>query len=142
MWSIYWRSLIGIVLAIGLSSFLHQHLGILELIANPNYHPAIFWCSTSLIFSVVSLFQSNGLVYIFWGKKLRYTKNYWCSLNLIIISFFLVLAFLSIVIHYSFNEVFWSHYKLFAQPVILLLCPLLFGNLLKCITKHNNFLIR
>ncbi|QBY04222.1 hypothetical protein E2K93_07400 [Thalassotalea sp. HSM 43] len=137
MWSIYWRSLLGVVLVIGLTSFLYRHLSVLELIVNPNYHPAIFWCLTSLIFSVASLFERNGLAYVFWGKKLQYTKHYWRSLNLITIVFFLAFAVLSIVIHYSFNEVFWSYYKLFAQPVLLLLCPLLFGSLLKYISKHN-----
>lgn len=130
MWAIYWRSVSAIVLVIVLLSYCYQQFGVLSLASNSNYYPSLFWCLTALFFCAVTVFHRNGLIYLFWGKKLAYNRSIWRYLNIGTILFFIGLAILSLVVYATTSIEIWAKYKLYAQPVIIIIWPWLLGNYL------------
>ncbi|WP_371379348.1 septation protein IspZ [Thalassotalea aquiviva] len=130
MWAIYWRSIFAIVLVILILSYCHQQFGILNLASNSSYYPSLFWCLSALLFCLITVIQRKGLIYLFWGKRLAFNNSIWRILNIGTILFFIGLAILSLVIYASLSNELWSKYKLYVQPVAIIIWPLLLGNYL------------
>jgi len=131
MWAIYWRSVSAIVLVIIFLSYCQQQFGILNLTNNSSYLPSLFWCLATLLFCVITVFQRKGLIYLLWGKRLAFCSSIWRNINFSTILFFIGLAILSLVVHATLSIELWSSYKLYAQPLAIIIWPLLLGNYLQ-----------
>lgn len=127
MWAIYWRSISAIVLVIIFLSYCHQQFGILNLAGNSGYYPSLFWCLTALLFCAITLIQGKGLIYLLWGKRLPFDSSFWRNLNTSTIAFFIGLAILSLVVYSTRSIELWAKYKLYLQPLAIIIWPLLLG---------------
>ena len=125
MWGLYWRSLISISASVFLLAFFDSQFALLNNIANTGLWPSVFWGVISIVLVVVTAFQPNGVTYIIFGKKLQFTERVWRQFNLILLVIFVNLVWLGFAASQLFSSELWSMYKLFAQPTILLIVPLL-----------------
>jgi intracellular septation protein A len=94
-------------------------------IGNTGLWPSVFWGIISLVLLVVAAFQPNGVAYIIFGKRLQLTDLVWRQFNLILLTIFVNLVWLGFAASQLFSPELWSIYKLFVQPAILLVMPLL-----------------
>ena len=125
MWGLYWRYLISISLSVFLLAFFDSQFSLLNNIANTGLWPSMFWGVISIVLVVVTAFQPKGVTYIIFGKKLQFTERVWRQFNLILLVIFVNLVWLGFAASQLFSSELWSMYKLFAQPTILLIVPLL-----------------
>lgn len=125
IWGLYWRYLISISLSVSLLAFFDSQFPLLNNIDDTRFWPSVFWGVISLVFLVVTAVQPNGVTYIIFGKRLQFTERVWRQFNLILLVIFVNLVWLGFAASQLFNAELWSMYKLFAQPTILLIVPLL-----------------
>lgn len=126
MLAIYWRTVLSIFLLIILSSFIQSGFNSLGVLNNTNFYPTLFWGFIACFFFTAQLMNQKGLVYFFWGKRLGLDKVFWRNLSVVNIIFFISLALLAAIVYcFSSNEV-WGYYKLFGQPLMLLVVPLIY----------------
>jgi intracellular septation protein A len=125
MWGLYWRYLISISLFVFLLAFFDSQFSLLNNIGDTGLWPSVFWGVISLVLVVVSAFQPNGVTYIIFGKRLQFTDLVWRQFNLILLILLINLVWLGLAVSQLFSTEFWSMYKLFVQPAILLVVPLL-----------------
>ncbi|WP_408636157.1 hypothetical protein [Rheinheimera faecalis] len=85
----------------------------------------MFWGVISLVLVVVTAVQPNGVTYIVFGKRLQLTDLVWRQFNLILLILLINLVWLGLAVSQLFSPELWSMYKLFVQPAILLVAPML-----------------
>lgn len=121
LWGMYWRYLLSILLSLFFVAFMSEQL---NLINDSSLMPTVFWCILSAFFILITLFQNKGLPYVFLGSRLRLSNKAWSWFNLMNISLFLVLAIIGYIINQIVDKEVWALYKLFGQPICLVLIPL------------------
>lgn len=124
LWGMYWRYLLSTSLSLLLVAFMSEQLNLLNLINNSSLMPTVFWCILAVFFILITLFQKKGLPYAFLGSRLHLPNKAWCWFNLMNISLFLALAITVYIVNQLVNKEVWAHYKLFGQPICLVLIPL------------------
>lgn len=97
----------------------------LNYVSDTRIYPTLFWCFVALILAAVTLFQRKGMAYLIFGKRLKYPEQFWRKLNGFAIAFFCVMALLATLANGVLSEREWAHYKLFAQPLLLLGWPMI-----------------
>lgn len=125
MWGLYWRYLISISLSIFLLAFFDSQFALMNNIGDTSLWPSVFWGVISFVLVVVTAVQPNGVTYIIFGKRLQLTDLVWRQFNLILLTIFVNLVWLGFAASQLFSPELWSIYKLFVQPAILLVMPLL-----------------
>lgn len=125
IWGLYWRYLISISLFVFLLTFFDSQFSLLNNIGDTGLWPSVFWGVISLVLVVVAAFQPNGVAYIIFGKRLQLTDLVWRQFNLILLILLINLVWLGFAASQLFSLELWSIYKLFVQPAILLVAPLL-----------------
>ncbi len=125
IWGLYWRYLISISASVFLLAFFDSQFELMNNIGNTGLWPSVFWGIISLVLLVVAAFQPNGVAYIIFGKRLQLTDLVWRQFNLILLTIFVNLVWLGFAASQLFSPELWSIYKLFVQPAILLVMPLL-----------------
>ena len=125
IWGLYWRYLISISSAVFLLAFFDSQFALLNNIDDTKLWPSVFWGVISLVLVVVTAIQPNGITYIIFGKRLQLTDLVWRQFNLILLILFINLVGLGFAASQLFSPELWSIYKLFVQPAILLVAPLL-----------------
>lgn len=125
IWGLYWRYLISISSAVFLLAFFDSQFALMNNIGDTGLWPSVFWGVISLVLVVVTAFQPNGVTYIIFGKRLQLTDLVWRQFNLILLILLINLVWLGFAASQLFSTEFWSMYKLFVQPAILLVVPLL-----------------
>ncbi len=125
IWGLYWRYLISISLFVFLLAFFDSQFALLNNIDNTGLWPSVFWGVISLVLLVVAAFQPNGVAYIIFGKRLQLTDLVWRQFNLILLILLINLVWLGFAASQVLSLELWSMYKLYVQPAILLVAPLL-----------------
>lgn len=125
IWGLYWRYLISISLFVFLLAFFDSQFSLLNNIGDTGLWPSVFWGIISSVLVVVAAFQPNGVAYIIFGKRLQLTDLVWRQFNLILLILLINLVWLGFAASQLFSPELWSIYKLFVQPAILLVVPLL-----------------
>ena len=125
MWGLYWRYLISISLSVFLLAFFDSQFSLLNNIANTGLWPSMFWGVISIVLVVVTAFQPNGVTYIIFGKRLLLGDLVWRQFNLILLILLINLVWLGFAASQLFSPELWSIYKLFVQPAILLVAPVI-----------------
>lgn len=125
IWGLYWRYLISISASVFLLAFFDSQFALLNNIDNTDLWPSVFWGFISLVLVVVTAVQPNGVTYIVFGKKLQLTDLVWRQFNAVLLILLINLVWLGLAVSQLFSTEFWSMYKLFVQPAILLVVPLL-----------------
>lgn len=125
IWGLYWRYLISISSTVFLLAFFDSQFALLNNIDNTRLWPSVFWGVISLVLVVVAAFQPNGVTYIIFGKRLQLTDIVWRQFNALLLILFINLVWLGFAASQLFSPELWSMYKLFVQPAILLVAPLL-----------------
>jgi intracellular septation protein A len=125
MWALYWRYLFLIMLLLPGMALFNDSYGLVGMLVNTTtLWPTAFWGMFGLLFILVSLMQSKGLAYLVWGRRLKLNAAAWSSFNLMLIAHFIALALFGWILSIVVSPQLWSLYKLYGQPVILLLWPL------------------
>lgn len=125
IWGLYWRYLISISSSVFLLAFFDSQFALMNNIGDTGLWPSVFWGVISLVLVVVAAFQPNGVTYIIFGKRLQLTDLVWRQFNLILLILLINLVWLGFAASQLFSPELWSIYKLFVQPAILLVMPLL-----------------
>lgn len=125
IWGLYWRYLLAMSLSVFLLVFFDSQFALLNNIDDTKLWPSVFWGAISLVLVVVTAVQPNGVTYIIFGKRLQLTDLVWRQFNLILLTIFVNLVWLGFAASQVFSLELWSMYKLFVQPAILLVAPLL-----------------
>lgn len=124
IWGLYWRYLISISASVFLLAFFDSQFALLNNIDDTGLWPSVFWGVISLVLVVVTAIQPNGITYVIFGKRLQLPDLVWRQFNLILLAIFVSLVCLGFIASQLFNTEFWPIYKLYVQPAILLLAPL------------------
>lgn len=140
MWAIYWRFLLAVITVFLPTVLAVKFLPILQLIPNPRYYPSAFWLVATLIAITISLFTSKGLVHAYFGKRMQLSLAFWTRINLCLFGLFGFLTGFALIIQAVSNPTVWTNYKLYFQPVMLILGPLVAGSFMLNQVKHNNLL--
>lgn len=138
MWAITWRFLLAVMSVFLITVFSINFLPILQSVPNPRYHPSVFWLVATLFVTAISLFTSHGLVHAFFGKRLQLHSAFWVRVNHCLLGLFGFLAVFAFVMQAVSNPMVWANYKLYFQPIMLILSPLLAGSFMQHHVKHNN----
>lgn len=125
IWGLYWRYLISISASVFLLAFFDSQFALLNNIDNTDLWPSVFWGFISLVLVVVTAVQPNGVTYIVFGKKLQLTDLVWRQFNAVLLILLINLVWLGFAASQVFSLELWSMYKLYVQPAILLVAPLL-----------------
>lgn len=140
MWAIYWRFLLAVITVFVFTVLSVKFLPILQPITSPRYHPTAFWLVSAFIATATSLLTSQGLAHAYFGKRLQLSPKFWARINLCLFGLFCFLAAFGLIIQAVSNPVVWAIYKLYFQPTMLILSPLLAGSFMQLQVKHNNLL--
>ena len=124
LWGMYWRYLLSISMSLLLVTVLSEQLKLLSLVNNSGLLPSVFWGIIAVFFTTITLFQNKGLPYIFLGKRLGLSNKVWCWFNIMNISLFVALVIIGYIVNQLANKEVWALYKLFGQPICLVLIPL------------------
>jgi intracellular septation protein A len=125
IWGLYWRYLISISSTVFLLTFFDSQFALMNNIDDTGLWPSAFWGVISLVLLVVTAVQPNGVTYIVFGKRLQLTDLVWRQFNLILQILLINLVWLGFAASQVFSLELWSIYKLYVQPAILLVAPLL-----------------
>lgn len=125
IWGLYWRYLISISASVFLLAFFDSQFALMNNIGDTGLWPSVFWGVISFVLVVVTSVQPNGVTYIIFGKRLQLTDLVWRQFNLILLTIFVNLVWLGFAASQVFSPELWSMYKLYVQPAILLVAPLL-----------------
>lgn len=126
IWGLYARYVLLMLLLLPTMAVFNAELSWLSMLVNSaSLWPAAFFGSFALIFFLVSLMQNKGLAYLVWGNKLKLSTAVWRRFNLMLVALFIALAGCGWLFSMLLNPQLWSLYKLYGQPVLLLLWPLL-----------------
>ena len=125
IWGLYWRYLISISSAVFLLAFFDSQFALMNNIDDTGLWPSVFWGVISLVLVVVAAFQPNGVGYIIFGKRLQLTDLVWRQFNLILLILLINLVWLGFAASQVFSPELWSMYKLYIQPAILLVVPVI-----------------
>jgi intracellular septation protein A len=125
IWGLYWRYLISISSTVFLLTFFNTQFSLLNNISNTKLWPSVFWGVISLVLLVVTAVQPNGVTYIIFGKRLQLTDLVWRQFNLILLAVVVNLVCLGFAASQVFSLELWSIYKLYVQPAILLVAPVI-----------------
>jgi intracellular septation protein A len=124
LWGLYWRYLFSITLSLFLVAFLIEQLSLLRFVDDTGLLPTIFWSSITLFYISVSLIQNKGFPYLLFGNRLHLAGKVWHRFNVMTISFFVVLAIIGYGVNQIVNEEIWAFYKIFGQPLCLVVIPM------------------
>ena len=122
--SLSWRWLLVLTLLLGAGAFLQQQLNLLNLVSDTRLHPGIFWCAMAGLNALASMIYRPGLMAILWGSRVL-TPELWSRINWGTTWFFLALAVLALLVGQVATESVWGFFKLYMQPLILLMWPAL-----------------
>lgn len=136
MFSLFWRYIIAVILVFLTVMLAEQQFSLLALIANNNYHPTAFWLAASCVAWLTMIVLPKGLVHVIWGKVLKLPNGVWHSVNLSFVALFLCLALIGLLAQAITSELIWGVYKLYCQPLILILWPLVVSAKLLKINKE------
>ncbi len=120
----YWRYLLAISLTLILVAFLSERMDLLDIVNDSGLIPTFFWFIIAVFFITITVVQKKGLPYVFFGGRLHLPDKAWLRFNVMIISLFIVLAIIGYIVNQLASKEVWSLYKLFGQPLCLLLLPL------------------
>ena len=123
LWGMYWRYILSISLLLVLVAFLSEQVNLINVGNNSGLRPTIFWSIIAGLFISVTLFKIKGLAYVFLGNRLQLTDKTWSWFNCLTISLFVVLAIIGYVVSQIASKEVWALYKLFGQPLCLVLLP-------------------
>lgn len=126
MFSVYWRTILAISLLILCCGLIQPYVNILLQINNSNYYPTVFCLLMALVFFISTFIQPNGLVFVFWGKRVGLHTAFWRHLNNANALLFVALSILAIIVYASVDKHIWGYYKLFAQPIMFIFIPLIY----------------
>ena len=107
---------------LGIGAALQQHLQFLALVPDTRLHPSIFWCALAAINGLVSVASRAGLMAVLWGGRVL-TPERWRSINLGTSCYLLALAALALPIGLTANAEVWAFFKLYVQPLLLMIWP-------------------
>ncbi|MGB0835287.1 MAG: septation protein IspZ [Psychrobium sp.] len=113
-----------------------QQFSLLALIANNNYHPTAFWLAASCVAWLTMIVLPKGLVHVIWGRRLKLPNSVWRSVNLSFVALFLCLALIGLLAQAFTPELIWGVYRLYCQPLALILWPLVLSATLLKINKE------
>jgi len=135
-WSIYWRS----ILVFFISSLFDIPL-LLFIDFNSDYYvkslPAISFGLVGLGLLVANLIFSRGLTYIFWGKKLSISHDFWRMYGLFYSSGYLIFALIHYAIAQFDSGYYWAVSKFVGPAILLLVYPVLCCFLTSKLTKRT-----
>lgn len=140
MWAIYWRFLLAVITVFLLTVMAVHFLPILQPVLNPRYHPSVFWLVAMLIATAISQLTSQGLVHAFFGKNMQLRPVFWTRINLWLFGLFGFLTAFALIVQAVSSPTVWANYKLYFQPTMLTLGPLVAGSFTLHQVKHNNLL--
>ena len=140
MWAIYWRFLLAVIIVFLLTVSAVNFLPILQSVPNPRYHPSVFWLVASAIAMASSQLTSQGLIFVFFGKRMQMSPVFWGRLTSYFFGLFASLAALALFAQAVLPPTFWGAYKLYFQPIVLILAPLVAGSFVLHQVKHNNLM--
>lgn len=122
--SLSWRWLLALALLLGAGAFLQQQLVFLNFASDTRLHPGIFWCCMAGLNALTSMVYRPGLMAVLWGSRLL-TPELWRRINLRTTWFFLAMAVLAFLVGQAATASVWGYFKLYVQPLILLIWPAL-----------------
>lgn len=128
MWAIYWRYMLAVITVFLLTVLAVNFLPILQLMPNSLYHPSAFWLVAAVVAMFISSLTPQGLVHLYFGKRLRLSPPFWTRINFCLFGLFAFLSVLALLIQAVATPVVWANYKLFVQPTVLILGPLVAGS--------------
>ena len=137
MWAIYWRFFLAVIVVFLLTVSAVNFLPILQSVPNPRYHPSVFWLVASSIAMASSQLTSQGLIFAFFGKRMQRSPVFWGRLSFYFFGLFASLAALALFAQAVLSPTIWAAYKLYFQPVVLILGPLVAGGFVLHQVKHN-----
>ena len=124
MFSLFWRYIIAVILVFLTVLLAEKQFSLLALIANNNYHPRALWLATTFVAWLTMIVLPKGLVQVIWGRRLKLSNGVWRSVNLSFVALFLCLALIGLLAQAITSELIWGVYKLYCQPLTLILWPL------------------
>ena len=136
MWAIYWRYLLAVIVVFFTTLLSVQQLSILSFIESTHYQPSVFWLVAAAFSILFSLPTSHGLIPLFFGDRLGFSRQFWRRLNISFTGLFIVLALLGLMIQAVAGPALWANYKLYFQPLVLVFGPLAAGSFLLRQVKH------
>jgi intracellular septation protein A len=140
MWAIYWRFLLAVFIVFSITVIVVQQFSLLTLIENSRYHPTAFWLIAAAIAATFSIATSKGLTHSFFGNRLNFSPEFWQFINASFVALFLFLALLGAAFQAFASASIWTIYKLYFQPVSLIIYPWLAGGFVLKRLKNNKLL--
>jgi intracellular septation protein A len=124
LWGLYWRYLFSITLSLVFVAFLSEQLSLLSFVDDFGLLPTIFWSSIALFYISISLIENKGFPYLLFGSRLNLADKSWYRFNVMTISLFVLLAIIGFGVNQIANEEIWAFYKIFGQPLCLVVIPM------------------
>jgi intracellular septation protein A len=137
MWAIYWRYLLAVISVFLITVLIEQQIEFLSFFSNENYQPTAFWLLAMFLVLCLSTFTSKGIIYLFFGERLKGRPAFWRRIHYSFIGLFLTLAFIALLASFGFSATYWAYYKLLFQPVLLVFWPLFAGGCMQYMLKNN-----
>jgi intracellular septation protein A len=138
MWAIYWRYLLAVISVFLITVLIEQQIEFLSLFSNENYQPTAFWMLAVFLSLFLSAFTSKGIIYLFFGERLKGGPAFWRRMHHSFIGLFLTLAFIALLASFAFTAEYWAYYKLFFQPTLLVFWPLFAGGYMQYMLKNDS----
>ena len=138
MWAIYWRFMLAVFTVFLLTVLAVQAMPILQQVPDSDFHPSVFWLVACVFSLITTQLTSRGLVHAFIGKHLPLPANLWTRINISFSALFCFLAVLGLLVPFIVIQDIWALYKLYAQPLILILGPLAASSFVLHQVKHSN----
>ncbi|WP_371185514.1 hypothetical protein [Thalassotalea maritima] len=123
MWSITWRYLLAVIFVFILTAFASQQLALLLLVEQERYQPSAFWLLAALFAMLFSVVTPKGLAHVIFAKRLGFASQLWRGINQSFIALFLCLTIVGLFAQLILATELWGYYKLYFQPALLVLWP-------------------
>lgn len=128
--ALLWRYYLALISVFAFIAFIESQTALLSKLAISYFQPSIFWLQSALVVLLMNVFVKRGSLGCYFGSRLILTVKEWKWLNTSFIALFLFLALLAalfglvaLVQANNLTQQVWATYKLFAQPLLLLLWP-------------------
>ncbi|MAG76237.1 MAG: hypothetical protein CL811_05695 [Colwelliaceae bacterium] len=128
--ALHWRYYIALISVFAFVAFIESQTTLLSKLATSYFQPSIFWSQAALVALLVKVFVQRGALGALFGSRLMLTLKEWHWLNTSFITLFISLALLAALFGFTaqvqtnnLTQQIWANYKLFVQPLLLLLWP-------------------
>lgn len=130
IWSLYWRSqLLLWTTILVLAAFKHQSPW--SLAVPEAFEPSLFWCQLAVLLMMSTLSGRFGCGYLYWRLRQPLAVAFYQRFQRLLAGLFLLLAVLGgllAMLTMALKQAeLWAWYKLYLQPLLLLIGPAIVG---------------